>query len=321
MNLRVFQTVSLLSNKLPLIFAISAILIILQSLWIHPVFGQFSEDTLTIHLSASGEARIVEGLTPSTTASRITLSPISPNVTNLLAVDESNIILRSVLTNNTIRIDTLGAARVTLTYNAEILNRTRDIWNLQYTSSINSKVLLPSGSELLFVNNIPVDIVENAIVMPPGKVSLSYKTRSVTSDAFRVSWDGTYYYVGILSITKIRSLDFEQASKSIVLGLDSREPILVIIPKTLLGGPYDVRAGGGQQVVQFKEYYQNATHSWVRIEPASNTNSIRIIGTAVIPEFEFSTLAVSGITIGLVLLLYSFGKKWTNFCNSWQLKG
>ena len=312
------------SNSPGLTFAISLISIFLIWQSISPpllqsAFGQFTENTLTIELSATGEARIIEELTTSTTVARITLATISPRVSNILAVDESNIILKSVLTNDEILIDTLGAARVTLTYNAEILNRTSDIWNVQYTSTINSKVVLPSGSELLFVNNIPNDIIENTIVMPAGEVSLSYKTRGVTADTFVVTWNGTNYQIGILSASKIHSLNFEPASKSVVLELDTREPILVIMPKTLLGGPYDVRAGNGDQIVQFNEYYRNASHSWIRVEPSSNTNSIRIIGTTVIPEFQFPALAVGAITVSILLLLsYTFSKKWTSFNKFWS---
>jgi len=322
--LRVSQThlAFLFSNRFTRTLAISATLLILQSLClplVHPVFAQFTEDTLTVELSATGDATITEEITPNTTIPRITLSPISPNVSNLLAVDESNIILKSNFTNNEIRIDTLGAAHVTLTYNADILNSTLDIWSVHYTSEINSKVVLPSGSELLFVNSIPLDIVENTVLMPAGDISLSYKTRGIMTDTFVVSWEGTEYHIGALSASRIRSLSFDQASKSIVLGLDSREPILVIIPKTLLGGPYDVRSGNGQEVVQFKEYYQNVSHSWMRIEPSSNTNSIRITGTTVIPEFPISALPIGGITTGLLLLfLYAFSKGWTSFYRSWR---
>jgi hypothetical protein len=312
-----------LQHRLALSLAM-ALLLTSQSLWVpfvvHPVFGQFTEDALTVELSATGEARITEEITPNTTVPRIALAPISANVSNLLAVDESNIILRSVLTNNEIRIDTIGAAHVTLTYNAEIVNRTLDIWNVEYTSVINSRIILPPGSELLFVNSIPVDIVENAVVMPPGEINLSYKTRSATTGAFSVSWNGTAYNVGILSVAEIPNVSFDQPSKSIVLGLDSQEPILVMIPRNLLGGPYDVRAGNGQPV-EFKEYYQNASHSWIRVEPA-NADSIRITGTTVIPEFQFSSLLVTGITISLVILLsYTIGRKWTSFHKYWGVKG
>jgi hypothetical protein len=176
---------------------------------------------------------------------------------------------------------------------------------------VDSRIIMPSGSELLFVNNIPLDIVEDTITMPAGEVAISYRTRGVTADTFTVSWNGTDYHVGILSASSVRSLNFEQASKSIILGLNSREPLLVIIPKVLLEGPYEVRGSAGAQDVQFKEYYQNASHTWVRVEPSSNTNSIRIIGTTVIPEFQFSSLAVAGLTISLLLTLFYASRKRT----------
>lgn len=301
-------------SSLPKIVAIAVSTLIFQSFILpslQPVVGQVSEDTLTVELSPSGEASIVEEITPSTTVSRISVIPVSPKISNFLAVDESDIILRSVLINGTIQIDSLGAAYVRLTYDAEILNRTGDIWNVQYRSMVDSKIIIPSGSELLFVNNIPLDIVEDTITMPAGEVAISYRTRGVTADTFTVSWNGTDYQVGILGASGVRSLNFEQASKSITLGLNSRAPLLVIIPKILLEGPYEVRGSAGAQDVQFKEYYQNASHTWVRVEPSSNTNSIRIIGTTVIPEFQFSSMAMAGLIFSVLLTLFYASRKWT----------
>jgi hypothetical protein len=302
----------IVSDRFARALALSLLLLILQSLLsplFHSVYAQFSEDSLTVKLSATGEATVTDEITTSTIVPRITLSPISPNISNLLAVDESDIILKSNLTNNEIIIDTLGAAHVTLTYNADILNSTQDIWSVHYTSTTNSTVVLPSGSELLFVNNIPIDIVENTVVMPPGDTSLSYKTRGIMTGTFSVAWEGIQYQIGTLSASQIRSVSFDQASKSIVLGLDSQDPILVIIPKTLLGGPYEVHSNNEQQAVQFKEYYQNVSHSWVRIEPPSNSNSIRITGTTVIPEFPITALQIAGITTSLFVFLSAIGKR------------
>ncbi len=246
------------------------------------VYAEFIENSLIITLSASGMASVTEKINPRITVSSINIPSISNKISNVLATDEKEIVLSSAQNGNMIRIDTLGASHVTLTYHADILNKTSGIWNLAYNSDIQSTITLPSISDIISVNNVPIDIKNGTVIMPPGQVSLSYVVRNVTANNFVASWDNLNYPVKIITASNIGNFSFQQNSKSIMFSVDNNAPVLVIVPKSLLGGPYDVELNGN--VVESKQYYQNSTHSWLRIDPPQS-GSVKIVGSTAIPEF------------------------------------
>ncbi len=136
-------------------------------------------------------------------------------------------------------------------------------------------MILPPLSNILSVNNIPIDIIDNAIVMPPGEISISYTIRTITAKNFMVTVDDTNYSVEIMTGSQVSN--FKPSSDSIMLTVDDDAPILVIVPKSLLAGPYEVQLNGNP--IDFKQYYQTSTHSWIRIEPTED-GSIMIIDTS-----------------------------------------
>lgn len=273
-------------------------------------FAEFAKDSLTIEISKSGQAQVTEEITPRTTVSRISVTAIAQNISNILAVDENNVILGASHSDGIITIDTLGSSRVTLTYIAQIVTKlSSDMWELSYASSdIESAIILPSGSDIIYVNNIPVDINENIVTMPSAEeITMRYKIKNVAASNFVASWEGTDYVVQIVTISRVYNFNFEQSSKAVVLTLDAGAPVLVIVPKSLLGGPYTVQGSDGSPI-SFRHYYQNLTHSWVRIEP-SNSETVRIIGTTVVPEFDFLVFPLamaSSMILFLILKQKSF---------------
>jgi hypothetical protein len=286
-----------------LIVVVTIFLFLLQ-----PSFAQVQANSLTIEVSKDGEATVTEQITPSTSVSRITVDAITSDISNILAVDENNVVLTYSNANDQITIDTLGSASVTLTYSAGIVRKvSSDIWELNYDSSgMQSTVVLPSASDLIDVSEIPIDIVGNVVTMPAGETSLRYKIKSLDTKNFVVEWDDKEYLVHIVTASIVQGFSFEQSSKSLVLTLDTSTPMLAIIPKELLGGPYSVTGSAGDPV-DFKQYYQNSTHSWIRVEP-NDRNTIKIVGTTVVPELPFQVIS-AGVAIAVVLLLATLGKK------------
>jgi len=264
--------------------------------------AQITGDSLTIEISRDGQAKVTEEITPSTTVSRITVSTITSDISNILAVDENHVVLSFSHSGASITIDTLGSANVTLTYDANIVSKaTSDIWELKFDSTeIQSTIFLPPMSDIIYVNDIPIDIVDNIVTMPPGETSIRYKVKSVTTKNFGVSWDGKEYTVDIVTASSVQEFNFEQNSKSIALTLDTSTPMLAIMPRALLGGPYTVTGPTGN-MLEFREYHGNATHSWIRVEP-NDANAVRIVGTSVVPEFPFNPLS-AGMAIAITMLL------------------
>lgn len=298
------------SGKQRLIYGvIPSVLIVLMST-LQPAFAQFTKESLTIDVSKSGQAQVTEEINAKTTVSRISVQAIDTNITNVLASDQNNILLSTSYDSGTITIDTLGSSHVTLTYGAQIVTKiSSDMWELSYQGSeIQSTIVLPSGSDIIYVDNIPIDINENVLTMPPAGelITVRYKIKSLATNNFVASWEDTDYFVQVVTASKINNFNFDQPSKAIVLTLDPGQTVLAIVPKSLLGGPYLVEDTGGSPL-SFRQYYQNSTHSWIRIE-ASNSDTIKIIGTTVVPEFPMS-LIVMAAAIGSTVAIMAIAKR------------
>ena len=250
-------------------------LLILSLLFFIPFNVEAAENDLVITILTAGEAKITHNLNPKTTVSSITIQSISDKISNILATDEKGIILATNQKDHSIRIDTLGASPVKLSYNAKIVSSDSGIWRISYNGLGESTVILPSLSNILSVNSIPIDIIDNAVVMPPGEISISYTLRTVTAKNFMVAVNGTNYSVEIMTGSQVSN--FKPSSNSLMLTVDDDAPILVIVPKLLLVGPYEVQLNGSP--IDFKQYYQNSTHSWIRIDPTED-GSIMIIDTS-----------------------------------------
>lgn len=267
-------------------------------------FAEFVENSLTITVDTNGVAKVTEKIDPKITVSSIKVQAVSDKTSKILAVDQKDIVLSVAQSGNLIRIDTLGASHVTLTYFADIINKTSGIWEISYVSNMPSTVILPPASDIISVGDIPIDINGKTIVMPPGTISISYTTRSVTTNTFNALWSGINYPVQIMTSSKVQDFDFDQDSKSIVLTVANDEPILAIIPKSLIGGPYVVELN--QNPVEFKQYYDNSTHSWLRIDP-TESGPIKIVGSTVVPEFPIIGLI---LVTSMVTILITTRTKW-----------
>jgi hypothetical protein len=272
------------------------------------VYAEYKELSLKITVSQD-KAKVVEQINPRTIVSTIAIQAISSDISHVLAMDQDNAVLATSQEGNMIKIDTLGATHVTLTYNANIVTKSSGVWTINYNSSnINSTVVLPSVSDIVSVNNIPNDIQGDTITMPAGQVSISYVTRTVSENTFAVTWNGTTYDVDVISASKLEKFGFDHKANDVTFTLDEQAPALVILSKTLLGGQYTVTLNGNP--TQFKNYYQNTTHSWIRIDPSAS-GTIKITGTTVtIPEFLSTPVLIFAVSMIIYMLVLVRGFSW-----------
>lgn len=243
-------------------------LLLLSLLLFLPTDVESAEDSIVITISSDGEAKITQNLNPRSTVSGISVPAISDKISKILATDGNGIILQTIQKGNSISIATLGATEVNLSYDAKIISKNLNIWNLSYNADREITVVLPPLSSIVSVNNIPIDIDDKAVTMPPGHISLSYTIRQVSSQNFDVSKEGKNYQIQIITGSKIA--DFEYRNNEIHFGVDEKAPILVIVPKLLVPNPLDVSLNDNQ--VEFKPYYENSTSSWLRIDPYQSGN-------------------------------------------------
>jgi len=228
-----------------------------------PAIAIVSEFEPVITLSADGTADVSQTLNPRSTVSSIKIPIISDKISAILATDENGILLRTIPSGDSLQISTLGAREVNLTYEAEIVSQSSGIWRVSYSSDSKSSLILPDLSKIVSTNTIPIDIDDKVLTMPPGDISLSYTIRAVTSQNFNIIFEDEEYPIQIMTGSKVD--DFTFFFDEMIFSVDDKAPILVFLPNNLFTEPINVFLDGNQ--INFQTYYQNGTHSWLRIDP------------------------------------------------------
>ena len=276
-----------------------SVFLILLLLLLMPPQVKATENNLVITISTVGEVKVTHNLHPKLTVSSITVQSISEKISNIVATDAKGNILDTNQKVDSIRINTFGATSVKLTYNAQIIYNDSGIWRISYHTNDESTVVLPPLANILSVNNIPINITEETIVMPAGNISIGYTVREVTSNNFNIFSDNINYSVEILTGSKISA--FGHDSGTIVFNVDDNAPILVKIPNSLISSPLEISLN--DKLIEYRNYYQDSTHSWIRIVP-QESGSIKI--TEKIPIDAISQKPQGG---GCLIATATFGSE------------
>jgi len=225
-----------------------------------------TDENLTITITADGKAKVSHTLFPATYLSSINVETVSGDISKILATDEKNVLLGTKLDGNSLKIISLGASKVNLSYEADIISYESGIFKVKYQNSKESTLVLPPLSNVVGLNVIPKDIKDKTFKMLPGSITLSYSVREVDLQNFDVSYGGISHPVELMTGAKIS--DFKGNENEISFLVEEKSTILAIIPNTLFDDIKDTTLNGG--MVDFKAYYENATHSWIRIDPHEN---------------------------------------------------
>ena len=228
-----------------------------------PTDSVSQQPILLIELSSDGEATVTQLMSAKSIVSSISVPLISDRTSKILATDERGILLKTTQSGDSLNIATLGASGVTLTYKADITSFDSQVWNVSYEAETETVVSLPQLATIVSVSSIPLDIEDNAVIMPPGPVSITYTINEVSSKTFFVLEAGQNYPVEITSASKID--DFFKQSNEIRFRISSSDTLLVVVPSIVLPNPIGASLNGGE--VSFNPYYQNGTHNWIRIDP------------------------------------------------------
>jgi len=250
------------------------IVILLITVGVVTGLAQLGEEYITITITSDGKAKISQTIFPKTFVSTIDVNIISEKISNLLAIDEENILLGTTQNQDLLKIATLGADTVDLKYNADILTYKSGVFRLKYDSNLESIVNLPPLSKLVSLNTIPIEITEKKYVLPPGDISLSFTIRPVTSKEFFVPVGNSEYKVEVITAAKIDA--FSANADEIQFIIKEKAIVLTIIPKEVMVNPNDVLLN--EEEVDFSQFHQNSTHSWIRIDPHEK-GLVRILDT------------------------------------------
>jgi hypothetical protein len=237
--------------------------ILLFTIGITAGLAQLGSEQVFITVTSEGKAKVSQSLFPETFVSTIDVNVISEKISNLLAIDEENILLGTSQNQDLLKIATLGASSVNLKYNADILSYESGVFKLKYNSELESRVNLPPLSKLVSLNTIPIEITDEEYILPPGEISISFSIRPVTSKEFFVPVDDSQYKIEAITAAKIEG--FSANSEQIQFIIKDKAIVLTIIPTKIMANPNDALLNG--EKVDFTQFHKNSTHSWIRIDP------------------------------------------------------
>jgi len=266
-----------------------------------PLTAEAAENNLIVEISNNGNVKIIHNLKPQPTVSAITVQEISDKISNILAIDENKIILDTIQQDNMIRIATLGASQVQLSYDSEITTNDSGIWSVVYTSDEESTIILPPLANIVSVNNIPLEMTDDSLVMPPGQISVSYIIRDIETQNFQVFSDGLSYTMQIMTGSQIDSFTHENGVIS--FNVDGSFPVLLMIPNSLISDTVEIFLN--EKLIEHQNYFQDGSTSWIRIEPRSG-GTIKIM-EKMIPE-EISQSSKGG---GCLIATATYGSELT----------
>ena len=114
-----------------------------------------------------------------------------------------------------------------------------------------------------------------------------------------ITWEDKKFDVVIRTLSSVDSFIFDQPSRSISLNTNGDNQIVtMIIPLELLWKPYQVIQDN--EKLHTHEFQINQTHVGLNFRPDSS-DSIKVIGTSVVPEFPLFAPLVIGVVMVIAL--------------------
>jgi len=280
-------------------------LVILSIISIIPVAdAQFAEKavqkSVEVVINSDGEVHIKHVIVSSNVPKQVEL--IDGTVSDLLVTDEQGIEKQvNVIGGGGVLI--LPSSRDSIIeYNLDHVLSQKDnlwIWNFRYLET--TTFTLPEEVDLLFANERPVFLGEKNRFLCHGCQMLLEYSINEPKNIKQVNWEDKEFLVGVRTLAKIESFDFNQPEKKISFKVnDNNQFVTLIIPLELLWDPYSIFLDD-KKIIQHK-FNNNGTHVWLNMRPETS-GEITIIGTTVIPEFPIIAPLVVGFLMILVMPL------------------
>ncbi len=144
----------------------------------------FAQDDVTpisleVKVYTDGSTLITYVTESDPTKVRVDVELFGDSYNNLIIKDEDSIPLDSEVTSNGLTIDTIGASELTIIYTtSDLTTKTGPIWDLNLSSPVSTKVILPQGAAIFDLGDIPTDIgtINGAqyVELPAGEVYVSF---------------------------------------------------------------------------------------------------------------------------------------------------
>ncbi|AIF69039.1 hypothetical protein PAP_03095 [Palaeococcus pacificus DY20341] len=156
-------------------------LIMVVLLLIPLVSAQYTYD-LTLTVYRDGYVNVNYQIVPNEFTSQISLKLLGSNYEDLFVTDESGTPLSYELNDDEILINVGDAQIIEVTYNTPDLTKKEGlVWSISVESDMPVKIILPEGSTIVDLSDIPMSIQGETVEMPSGNQSVSYVLSSSVS--------------------------------------------------------------------------------------------------------------------------------------------
>jgi len=262
-----------------------------------------SQKLVEITLGKEGEVHVLHEIRDS--GKVVDVKTIEGNLSNLKVIDKEG---------NDVEYGTSGLESITgitifssqedvlIEYDLDDVLFFKDgIWSWDFLYLETTVFIFPEGVDLVFINERPAMLHDAKGINCHGCDAYIEYVIDEPINLEKIHWEDNNFDLGIRSVSKVSSLNFDQPSKSISFNVNDDNQILtLIIPLELLWSPYEVFLDGEKTF--YHEFFSNGTHAWLNIRPESSGN-IEIIGTTVVPEFPILAPLFLGIAAVIAIQL------------------
>ncbi len=262
-------------------------------------FGAPAEHvSLKITIEENGNVHVIHVLKKNDKNIQVSLIP--GTVENLQVKDVNNKEIQYATSGNEVVTLFPPKERIVVEYDlrdALMLKNGVWTWDYLYTQSENSIFMFPDKVKLVFANDRPVNISEAEGMRCHGCQMILEYIIDEPVIINEIEWEGQKFPVLISTLDEIKSLNFDQPSRSLSFGTtDENRFITLVIPLELLWNPYEVYLDGTK--IFKHEFSQNGTHVWLNIRPET-AGTIEIIGISAVPEFS----VILPLTLGILMVV------------------
>ena len=259
-----------------------------------------TDQTIDVSINEKGDAHVRLELPP--VAETIRVKIIHNDYQNLTVKDPNGNDLQHALVNTpTMSVHIFPTSRdVILEYDMEgVVENIDGVWTWDYFYPLSTIFSFPKGVEFVFANTNPVPILDDKKVRCHGCEMLLEYVIDEPTKIENGEWENKKYPVSITTLLETDSFEFDQPTKRIFfLVNDVDKHVTMIIPKVLLGGPYQVFNAG--ELIPKHEMPLDDTHMILAFKPETK-GTIDVIGSTVIPEF--GTIAVLILVVSIVTVI------------------
>jgi tetratricopeptide (TPR) repeat protein len=181
--------------------------IVLVLFIVHALPISYSTDTypsMDLYVLSDGTVEVNYFSPVNSSAISIFLTLPGTGYQNLLITNLEGVPLEYEYNSTGILVETLGSSSLDILYYTQsITSKTEDIWELNLTAPIPCKIVLPEGSMIIGLNQIPLEIGSNIdnpyVIMDAGKFVISYlkgviDQRSLAEEAIQEAHSHLQYY-------------------------------------------------------------------------------------------------------------------------------